>query len=68
MAKKRLTTADWVCRLNKLGGEIDETADSVHPSAWQEVLEPLWEKYRALAAQPTEDRVQVALFEKEEFE
>ena len=40
----------WVKRINALAKEIDDTAASVHPSAWKEALAPLAEKYAAACA------------------
>lgn len=43
--------AEWVRKLNKLGAEMDEIGDSMHPSGWDEALAPHREQYRKLAAQ-----------------
>lgn len=36
----------WVSRLNRLSAEMDETAATLHPSAWSEALAPLNEKWK----------------------
>lgn len=59
---KTLTTDEWVAKLNKIGGELDERCSSLHPSAWQydPDIAKLKERYRALAKRETEDRVQLS--------
>lgn len=52
---KRLSTEEWVHRLNTLAAKIEETAASLHPSAWHEQLADLHQAYRELASQPTID-------------
>lgn len=44
------STAAWVAKVNALAAEVDETAASLHPSAWQEQLAGLHDRYRRLAA------------------
>lgn len=39
----------WVARVNQLGRKIDETAETLHPSAWREILGPMHEQYTKLA-------------------
>jgi hypothetical protein len=49
-------TEEWVRKLNTLAREMDETAQSLHPSAWPEALGPMNDRYRRLAANgPKED-------------
>jgi len=50
---KRLTTDEWVRRVNALARKIDEWERVLHPSAWPEQLGDLHEQYRRLAALPT---------------
>lgn len=52
-----MTTEQWVKRLNKLAEEMDETAASLHPSAWHEALAPMREEYERLAKKETDDSV-----------
>lgn len=64
MAKKKpLTTEEWVSKLNALGAEIDGWAAMTHPGVWAEQLGSMLDRYRALAAQPTEDREQLSLMD-----
>lgn len=42
-------TDRWVARCNAMARELDDTADSIHPSAWPEALKALQEKYRKVA-------------------
>lgn len=44
-------TDRWVQRVTTLAREIDDTAASLHPSAWREVLGPQLLQYRKLAGQ-----------------
>lgn len=44
-----MTVDDWVKKLNALAREMDERADSVHPSAVSEITADLRKKYKALA-------------------
>ncbi len=55
-----MTADEWVCKLNKLGAEIDDLASSIHPSAWAEQLFDLRARYRKLAAMPTHEAQQSA--------
>jgi hypothetical protein len=43
-------TDKWVSRLNKLAADMDETASSLHPSAWPETLGALNAKWKTEAA------------------
>lgn len=43
----------WVARVNKSAREMDETAASLHPSAWREALKPQREAFKKLCAAPT---------------
>ena len=53
--RQKLTTDEWIRRLNALGREMDEIAASLHPSAWHEVLAPYRARWRELAAAETHD-------------
>lgn len=46
----RAATDRWVARVNKAAREIDETAASIHPSAWPETLQHQREAFKKLAA------------------
>ena len=47
------TTEQWVAQINRLAREIDELADSLHPSAWPEQLKDYHERFRREAGRRT---------------
>lgn len=61
MAKKKMTTDEWVARLNALAREMDDQAASLHPSVWPEQMEAVNARYRKLAAVNTCDEVQLEM-------
>jgi hypothetical protein len=48
-----MTEEEWVRQLRILGDKIDETAASMHPSAWDVQLRPLREEFEKLAKAKT---------------
>ncbi len=62
--RQKLTTDEWVQRLNALGREMDEIAVSLHPSAWHEALAPYRVRWRELVRAKTYDPLeQLRLFD-----
>lgn len=51
-----MTTEQWVRRLRKIGDDMDDAIEGVHPSAWAEILKPFKEEWRKVAAMDVEDK------------
>ena len=55
---KKLTTDEWVRRVNALARELDASAAALHPSAWHEALAPDLERFRRLCGRATRDEAE----------
>jgi hypothetical protein len=53
-AQEETEMASWVRRLHEIGDKMDETALSMHPSAWHEALKQDREKWQKVAAENPE--------------
>lgn len=49
----KLTTDEWVRRLNGLAATMDETCYATHPSAWKELLTNETEQFTQTVNEPT---------------
>lgn len=47
--KRRMTTDQWVSKLNAVAREMDAICQSSHPATWDAQTAELREKYRSLA-------------------
>ena len=55
VAKKTLTTDEWVRRLNALADKLAEYENMTHPSSWKELNADLMQQWREIAATPVYD-------------